>query len=227
MIQLRDVNSTGEQNLKSLETKLTVDQIVKRLQNYRGEFAEMAHREFSPVDLKSREVKSKVTPRLAGVLLLIYLKKGKPHFLLTQRQDYDGTHANQISLPGGKKEDEDQDMLETALRETFEEVGSVHSRQSVFSLGQVYIPPSNFLVSPFVKVEFDEVAFKRDQYEVRSLIEIPLSDLLEASPTSKDLAELSSVRKYKTQVQVFDFNSKIVWGATALMINELRLVLLQ
>ncbi len=208
-------------------TKLTIDQIVEKIANYHGEFAEVAHRELSPIDLKSREVNSKSHPRFAGVLLLIYLKSGEPYFLLTQRQDYDGTHANQISLPGGKKEDNDQDMIATALRETFEEVGSIHSRDSVYSLGQVYIPPSNYLVSPFVKVEFDEVTFEQDHHEVRALLEIPLSDLLDIKPQIKDLATLSSISKYKTQVQVFDFNSHIVWGATGLIINELRHILLQ
>ena len=88
-------------------------------------------------------------PKIAAVLALFYPNKNKnTSLLLTKRAIYNGTHSNQISLPGGKIEKSDNNLSQTALRETFEEVGVLQERIEILrEITDVYIPPSNLFVS--------------------------------------------------------------------------------
>ena len=97
-------------------------------------------------------------------------------------------------------------MIETAIRETREEIGTVHSRENIFELGKVYIPPSNFLVTPYVKIEYSPLRFEVDSFEVKSVIEVPVQYLVDEKLSTKSFEVLSSIKQYNTQVPVFDFN---------------------
>ena len=156
--------------------------------------------------------------------ILFYIKKNEPHIVLTQRATYNGTHSGQISFPGGKREITDRDIIHTALRETNEEIGVVEADVKVIGqLSQVYIPVSNFRVSPVVGIINYSPQFVLDNYEVDELIVLKLSDLMNI----KTLTPASIILPNKTTLSVpsFNFNAKIVWGATALMLNELRWLL--
>lgn len=84
-------------------------------------------------------------PRVSGVLLLLFEKNNELHIAFTQRKQYEGVHSGQMSFPGGKKDVTDLDLRETALRETFEEIGIERNKIEIIgSLSELYIPPSNF-----------------------------------------------------------------------------------
>jgi 8-oxo-dGTP pyrophosphatase MutT (NUDIX family) len=160
-------------------------------------------------------------PKKAAVLALFYPnKKNETCFLLTKRASYKGTHSAQISFPGGKVEATDKNLEETALRETYEEVGLAQNNITVIrELTDVYIPPSNFLATPFIGYLTNRPEFKVSD-EVDATIEILLNDLLDDS----NITSINITTSYAKNIDVpcFQLNGYIVWGATAMMLNEIK-----
>ncbi len=158
----------------------------------------------------------------AGVLVLFYPdKNNETYFILMLRKTYKGVHSAQVSLPGGKYEPEDQNIKATALRETFEEVGvPIKMIKVVKTLSQVYIPPSNFYVQPFAGICKIKPDFIKEDAEVEALIEVPLKDLLD----DKTLIDKWVETSYSAGVEVpaFQLNGFTVWGATAMMLSEIK-----
>ena len=112
----------------------------------------------------------------AAVMMLFYPKKGVTHLLLIIRNEYPGVHSSQIAFPGGKVENTDFDLKETALRETYEEIGIHADKINVIrDFSSIYIPPSNFLVFPFLGIASTELTFTLQKEEVAGIIELPLS----------------------------------------------------
>ena len=160
-------------------------------------------------------------PRKAAVLGLFYPnKKGQTTFLLIERASYKGTHSAQISFPGGKIDSSDTNLQETALRETFEEVGVVpRSIEIIRELTDVYIPPSNFLATPFIAFLEKKPEFIIN-YEVKNTIEVLLEDLLNES--SLTTVNLTTSYMENTNVPCFKLNGYVVWGATAMILSEIK-----
>ncbi|WP_159947980.1 NUDIX hydrolase [Polaribacter septentrionalilitoris] len=160
-------------------------------------------------------------PRKAAVLVLFYPNnKNETTFLLTQRASYKGTHSAQISFPGGKIEKKDKNLKETALREAFEEVAIHPKSVQVFKeLTDVYIPPSNFLATPFLGFVNEEPQFLSN-HEVETLIKVRLSDLLNDASLTTVTMNTSYMKNAK--VPCFKLNDYIVWGATAMMLSEIK-----
>lgn len=160
-------------------------------------------------------------PKKAAVLALFYPdKKNRTCFLLTQRASYNGTHSAQISFPGGKVEAADKNLAETALRETHEEVGIAQNSVTIIrELTDVYIPPSNFLATPFIGHIDKQPQFKVN-HEVDATIEILLDDLFDDS----NISSINMTTSYAKNIDVpcFQLNGYIVWGATAMMLNEIK-----
>jgi 8-oxo-dGTP pyrophosphatase MutT (NUDIX family) len=160
--------------------------------------------------------------RRAGVLALFYPNSNmETCLILILRKTYKGVHSAQIGFPGGKVEDEDVNLEATALRETEEEVGVPREVISVVKeLTEVYIPPSNFFVQPFIAITTKTPNFIAQEEEVEELIEVPLSHFMDdAILTTKVLST-----SYATNIDVpaFLLNGHIVWGATAMMLSEVR-----
>lgn len=172
------------------------------------------------LQLSETEIK-KNNPKKAAVLALFYPNKNNETcFLLTKRATYKGTHSAQISLPGGKVEKQDKNLKETALRETFEEVGVRISVITITKqLTDVYIPPSNFLVTPFVGVTSCKPVFTLND-EVALEIEVLLSDLLDDAKQTHTIMNTSYMNA--VEVPCFIFKEHVVWGATAMMLSEIK-----
>jgi 8-oxo-dGTP pyrophosphatase MutT (NUDIX family) len=160
-------------------------------------------------------------PKKAAVLALFYPnEKEEATFLLTQRASYKGTHSAQISFPGGKIEERDLNLSETALRETFEEVGVLQSEINIIrEITDVYIPPSNFLATPFIGYANSRPTFNINE-EVQTTIEVLVSDLL----NDRNLDTITMNTSYMDNIPVpcFKLNNYIVWGATGMMLSEIK-----
>lgn len=164
-------------------------------------------------------------PKESAVLMLFYPNNNdETCFLLTKRASYKGTHSAQISFPGGKVSNEDNSLEKTALRETFEEVNVKNEAITIIKkLTKTYIPPSNFWVYPFIGYIDSTPKFVKN-YEVETLIEVKLLDLLDDKKTTSILMETSYMKKVK--IPCFKFNDHIVWGATAMILNEVKELLM-
>lgn len=162
--------------------------------------------------------------RKAAVMMLFYPKNEVTHLVLIVRNSYPGVHSSQIAFPGGKVEDIDFDLKQTALRETHEEIG-IHPNDIhvIRDFSSIYIPPSNFLVYPFLGVSQIELTFNLQEEEVAGIIELPLSTLLDDTIISNKNLETSYSKLI--EVPVFQIEEHSVWGATAMMLSELKDVL--
>jgi 8-oxo-dGTP pyrophosphatase MutT (NUDIX family) len=166
-------------------------------------------------------------PTKASVLLLVYPDADNADdckFVLIQRNTYNGAHSAQISFPGGKHEG-DETLEETALRETFEEIGvDASSVELVSPLTKVWVSPSKFLVTPFIGISTKKQTFIKDDFEVSEIIEVKLSEFLDDNCISTSTVSSSYAKVLK--VPSFNLSNKIVWGATAMILSEFRDILL-
>lgn len=165
-----------------------------------------------------------IKPKNAGVMMLFYPKGSKTHLVLIVRNSYDGVHSSQIAFPGGKYEIEDVNLKQTALRETHEEIGVEPNKiQVVKAFTHLYIPPSNFMVHPFLGVCNEEITFYPDSNEVAAIIELPLTTFLSEYIVVR--ATINTSYSKSIEVPVFKIDEHLVWGATAMMLSELKIVL--
>lgn len=160
-------------------------------------------------------------PKEAAVLILFFSNEfNETMFLLTKRAQYNGVHSSQISFPGGKHEYADILMKTTALRETNEEIGINREDVTLIkTLTKVYIPPSNFSVTPYLGyINYHPFYYKND--EVESVLEVKLADLLD----NKNLTTITIDTSYAKNIDVpcYKLNGEIVWGATAMMLSEIN-----
>jgi len=164
----------------------------------------------------------KLPPKPGSVLILLYEENGQIRFPLIKRPEYLGTHSGQVSLPGGKA-DPNETPIDTALREGEEEVGV--DRLAVKVLGRLsdfFVIPSNFMVTPVVGVVRNPV-FTPDPYEVSKILYGSLDDLLRQDAIREK--QILAAGQYHLIAPHFEIEGEIVWGATAMMLNEFRMVL--
>lgn len=162
-------------------------------------------------------------PKQSAVLILLFPDNNSMHTILIQRGKYEGVHSGQIAFPGGKFEEGDFDLQQTALRESAEEIGIIPEKVSVIGcLTDVYITPSNFLVKPFIGVVDQKPNFIIDSNEVEKIIQVDLFSLNDEN-IRKEKSILQS-GGYKIKTPYFEIEGLTVWGATAMMISELNAV---
>lgn len=184
----------------------------------------LAHEEAAPYRKVDYDTLDLNTVKKSGVLILFYKKEEETHLVLIQRPIYKGTHSGQIAFPGGKVEESDKDIIHTALREANEEVGvEINDVEVLGKLSDVYIPVSNFLVTPVVGIINYTPRFVPEIREVAEIVELKIGHLIQVETLSLNSIKLSNGLIMK--VPTFEFNQKIIWGATALMLNELRYLL--
>ncbi|MDH5413700.1 MAG: CoA pyrophosphatase [Flavobacteriaceae bacterium] len=177
--------------------------------------APLLRKRYSLEDIASQK------PKDSAVLALFYPDiNNMTNILLMLRASYNGVHSSQISFPGGKKDKTDPSLRYTALRETEEEIGIAKNDIMIFrEMTKTYIPPSNFMVTPFLGLLNTKPRFKTNE-EVDRLIEVNVKELLdENSLTSKNLT--TSYMK-NIDVPCFRLNDYTIWGATAMMLSEIK-----
>lgn len=156
----------------------------------------------------------------SAVLLLLVKREDGFIIPLTERHTYIGAHSGQVSLPGGKREESDESLQHTALRECTEEIGIEKGVHIIGELTPIYIPVSNFVVNPFVAVFTDEsINYELNTKEVKSLLELNLSDLKRPELVKQTTVDANG---YKLKTPYFDVQGKVVWGATAMILNEFK-----
>lgn len=161
--------------------------------------------------------------RDSSVMILLAKKDSHLLFPLIKRPEYDGQHSGQISLPGGKSEPNDKSALHTAMRETEEELGICpDSIEIIGCLSPLYIPVSNFNVQPFIGWWHEPSAYNPDPREVERIIEMPLLHLMSQDNTNK-FREVINGREIIAPY--FKLNNDIIWGATAMILSELKQLL--
>lgn len=165
----------------------------------------------------------KVPPKPGSVLILLYPEEGQIRFPLIKRPDYLGAHSGQISLPGGKAEP-GEDFIETALREGEEEIGVRKETIKVIGrLSDFFVIPSNFLVTPIIGYVNHKPAFIPDPVEVVRIIQGDIANLLRDDAVKEK--EILAAGRFKMRAPHFEIEEEIVWGATAMMLNEFRFIL--
>jgi 8-oxo-dGTP pyrophosphatase MutT (NUDIX family) len=161
--------------------------------------------------------KDKAIP--GGVLILIYPHEGELYLPLMLRPEYGGAHSGQVSFPGGRKEPEDIDLLNTALRESNEELGIPEDKVEILGqLTELFIIASNFSVLPVIGYMDHRPNFLPDPREVVEIIEAPISLLLKDQTVKEKPFKVGA--GFHIDAPYFDIHGHHVWGATAMMMSE-------
>lgn len=164
------------------------------------------------------------TARQSGVLILLYPSVDDIRLVLIERSADGGVHSGQIALPGGKKEDTDADIIETALREAAEEVAlNAHKTEVLGRLSSLYIPVSNFVVNPVLAIYHEEPKLIPSEYEVARIIQLPLSTAF----ARKEMVEVNASGLNLTirTIAYMMEDDTFIWGATAMILSELEVML--
>lgn len=187
---------------------------------------EAAHAEMAPVNrpLSSFARKNTDLYRESAVSVILQVSSKNPEIILIQRPNYEGVHGGQVSFPGGKKDESDENLFQTAIRECKEEIGiDLYKNQFVGLLTPVFIPVSKFDVLPHVFILDSEVNFTPDPREVETIFKMQISSLMNEN-IRKRVSIPTQQGTVLKNIPCFEYENRIIWGATALMLNELRLI---
>ncbi|GAB4024191.1 NUDIX hydrolase [Spirosoma gilvum] len=184
---------------------------------------EAAHQKMASAARYRLGIKPNERTRRSAVLICFYPFQNSIYLPLILRPQYDGVHAGQMAFPGGRMERFDENLTRTALREAQEEVGIRVSDVKVLGLlTELFIPPSNFYVQPVVGVLPYRPDFYPDPREVEAVVEVDLNTLLDETIVGDSQIE---VRGILVDAPFYQIQGHRVWGATAMMISELLMLL--
>lgn len=170
----------------------------------------------------AEHARSKQPPaKESAVLFPLFKRSGEWHTVFIRRPSGPGVHSDQLSFPGGRLELGELHE-DAALRETREEVGVPESQwQLLGELSTLYIPPSHFVVQPFVAVSLTEPVFHPNPSEVDQLIEFPIEALLQSGIIKRKPIFVKTFNR-TFESGYFDIEGHVLWGATAIMVQEFR-----
>ncbi|QJW90092.1 CoA pyrophosphatase [Spirosoma taeanense] len=184
---------------------------------------EAAHQKMASTARYRLGIRPNERTRRSAVLICFYPYQNSIYLPLILRPQYDGVHAGQMAFPGGRMERIDENLTRTALREAQEEVGIRVSDVKVLGLlTELFIPPSNFYVQPVVGVLPYRPDFYPDPHEVEAVVEVDLQTLLDETIVGDSQIE---VRGVMVDAPFYQIEGYRVWGATAMMISELLMVM--
>lgn len=179
-----------------------------------------AQRKLEPATRKKfMETADPEKARYSGVMALFYPLNGDIRLVFIRRTEYNGVHSGQISFPGGRYEEQDEDLKQTALRETWEEIGApVEKIRIIGKLTDLYIPPSNFMVEPYVGYLDAPYRFVPDPAEVNEIFSVSLDDLL--NEKNQQIKSIQSAG-HTFDVACYFVEGRVIWGATSMILSEL------
>lgn len=158
--------------------------------------------------------------RQSAVMLIFYPEAKYPKLIFIKRKEDGKAHSGQIAFPGGKYEEADKNLKNTAIRETYEEIGvQVPEIQIIGKLTSLYIPVSNFDVYPFISYLNSKPDFIINNQEVERIIEIKIDELFHKTNIDK---KIFIRNKIEIEAPFFRANGDIIWGATAMILSELK-----
>lgn len=202
---------------------MTRDDLIEK---FSGELpGESSHLAFMPYRGSSREqIQNGISYRDSAVaIILFHNSENKLCTIVTQRQQYEGSHSGQISFPGGKKEQDDPDLVHTAIRECREEIGiDAGAFELLKELTPLFVPVSKFLITPFVFYSTEQsFEYIRSEREVAEIYELDLLELYE--PEAVITLDIPLNKEFMMKnVPHFKQGDILIWGATALILNELK-----
>jgi len=153
----------------------------------------------------------------AAVLLPLFKKGDDCHLLFTRRSDQVKHHKGEISFPGGGVDEEDLELISTALREAHEEIGLKKSDVQIIGILDDIVTITQFIVTPIVGLFPYPYPFKVSEVEIAELIEVPLSSLLDEKCSSKKEIIRGG---QKEVVYAYQYGEHIIWGATARILKQ-------
>lgn len=155
----------------------------------------------------------------SAVLVPILYKDGLYHILFTKRSHQVAYHKGQISFPGGRSHESDKDLLETAIRETSEEIGL--QEQDIEILGELddhITVSSRFVISPYVGFIPYPYNFKVSRDEIDELFFVPVPALLQLTDVIQEHQDING-QFFRTYT--YDYDGRVIWGATAGILHQL------
>ena len=205
---------------------MKVDKIIALIKERVGSNYELpgwkSHRKMSVIPINSITEKAFIPPKdakQASVSIVLFEENNQLFFLLTKRTDNVEHHKGQVSLPGGAI-DKNETAQNASLRETKEEIGiDSSSLKSLGQLSSLYTPVSYFNIHVFLWYSKIQPQIKIDNSEVDKVYKVSLDELLDNNLVSKTPLNSSG---FKINVPAFHFNECICWGATAMIITELK-----
>ena len=182
-----------------------------------------AHKKFYP--LRFKKPHKPIESKLSAVGVHFFEKCREQYFILIERAEYDGHHSKQIAFPGGKMDHSDKNLEETARRESIEEINiDMNDADLIGQITPVYIPVSNFEVYPFLFWHYKKPFFKVNSFEVNEILIVNCKELLSNESLMNLDIQISKNNNIKN-VPCFKLENKIVWGATALILSEIKEIL--
>ena len=179
---------------------------------------ERAHRLLLPPGRELYPPAEKSGIMQSSVLMLLFPENGKIHTCLIRRPTTMRNHAGQLAFPGGRFEPSDKTLLQTALRESFEEIGTDNNQlEIVGALTPLYVQVSNFTINPFIGWSETIPAFQTDKREVDEIFKIPVEKFLHHA--TLQVQKISTVNG-TFEVSGFYIDQLFIWGATAMIISE-------
>jgi 8-oxo-dGTP pyrophosphatase MutT (NUDIX family) len=184
---------------------------------------QLAHQLMMATTRYNTNISPNAKTKRSAVLILFYIAQNQLHTTMILRPPYDGAHGGQMAFPGGQHEKTDENLVRTALREAQEEIGI--RTQDVHVLGQlteIFIPVSNYHVLPVLGIYPHRPDFFPDPKEVAEIVEIPLADILNPNLVGQ---EQLNIRGLEINAPTYYFAGQKIWGATAMIIAELKMIL--
>jgi 8-oxo-dGTP pyrophosphatase MutT (NUDIX family) len=202
------VQRIAEEGLQPLRRRLLADPPELPLAPRRSDY-----------DLNPRAQRPRLRELAPAAVLFPIVRRAAPTVLFTRRTAHLARHAGQVSFPGGRLDENDPSLVDTALRETREETGIGPSFISVAGFLDAYETGTGFAILPVVGLLAEGFSLVPDPHEVAEIFEVPLAFLLDAANCERQIGEWQGATR---EFYSFRYDRHHIWGATAAIVVNLR-----